>query len=273
MNMKKYGWILIGLILFAFAGCDDSDSETASAPLTLELWGEEFIEKGIPAEVFADGYALTYQKFLISLSNVKTAETEGDAVAARFPEQKIWDLTPAGPFVVGQAEVPTGAYENTGYAILQATAQATSGNATPADVQMMIQNKYSVYVEGTAKLGDESWTFAWGFQTNTVYGPCHSTGTVTEAAGGAIEITIHGDHFFYDSAVSTDPALRFADIALADADGDYVITQDELAQYSLAPLAHYMVPPTSDAKDMWGFLSHMTATLGHIDGEGHCETE
>ena len=35
-----------------------------------------------------------------------------------------------------------------------AGANAVAGNAVPADVQMMIAKKYSVYVEGAATLGD-----------------------------------------------------------------------------------------------------------------------
>ena len=275
--MKKCGLIFIGLLLLGFSGCEDSEDEITTAPLTVELWGEEFIEAGIPAAEFADGYALSYQKFLIALGNVTVAETDGDARAASFPARKIWDLTQTGPFVVGEKHVPVGNYENTGYAILQANAQTTAGNATAADVQLMIQNKYSVYVEGTATLGADTYTFAWGVQNNTVYGPCHSTGVVTETTGGSIQITIHGDHFFYDSAVSAEPSLRFADLALADAapngNGDHIISQVELLGYQLAPLTHYMLPPDNHTTAMWGYLSHMTATLGHIDGEGHCETK
>ncbi|MBN2340718.1 MAG: hypothetical protein JXX29_03865 [Deltaproteobacteria bacterium] len=270
--MKRITTVLYAMALMAMAGCDDSsENETETGMLSVETWGEEYIETGIPQTEFVDGYGITYNTFLVSISDIAVQSGENAAPALQLPEQKVWDLTQTGPFEIGSGEVDAGDYAHTAYTIAPAAAAATAGNASAADVQLMKDNGYSVYVVGSATNGTDTYTFTWGFTTNTVYEPCHSTGTVSEDAAGSIQLTIHGDHLFYDSAVSADPSLRFEDLALADADADGDITPAELSAYLLAPLAYYMVPGDSGVENMWQYLSHMTTTLGHIDGEGHCE--
>lgn len=274
--MKKLGLVMYLLGIFLVLGCedaDDTDAETATGSLTVELWGENFIEQGIPVAEFVDGYAIVFDKFLIALDGVTVAKSPGAALAATFAPQRIWDLTQRGPFVLGTAPVTVGAYKNTGYAIRKATATATAGNAVEADVAFMKQNQYSVYVTGTASKDGQSWSFTYGFSTDTIYESCNSTGAVNENVGGKIQLTIHGDHLFYDSAVSETPSLRFDDMVLADAqaNNDLAISAEDLVQYPLLPLTHYRVPDDSGIDNMWLYLAHMTRTLGHIDGEGHCE--
>ena len=97
-------------------------------------------------------------------------------------------------------------------------------------------------------------------------------GALEDGGTATIQLTIHSDHLFYDSAVSSDPVLRFAEIALADADGDDAVTQAELAAFSLNTLATHGVG-SLDIDNMWDYIHHMTTTLGHIDGEGHCDMQ
>ena len=59
-------------------------------------------------------------------------------------------------------------------------------------------------------------------------------------------------------------------VAAADADADGVITQVELAALDITTQARYQVG-SRDITDLWGYISAQTATVGHIDGEGHCE--
>ena len=161
---------------------------------------------------------------------------------------KIWDMTKSGPFDVTTETVPAGAYTHAAYRISPATDAATAGNAASDDVQYMIDNGLSVYVEGTASDGTTDVSFAWGFETDTTYDPCHSKGELAADGTADIQITIHGDHFFYDSAVSEDPDLRFNDIALADADSDGEVTEAELLDYDFTSLPNYMVGSLEEVK-------------------------
>jgi hypothetical protein len=258
----------VTVIGIAGIGCA-TDDETGEGTLSLELWGEEYIEEGIPAAEFADGYGVVFDRFLVNLGAITVAR-EGSDPAIDRPAMKVWDLTQTGPFEIDAVTAPAGAYDHTAYAIERASAESKAGNAEAGDLQLMVDNGYSVYVEGTGDDGTGAKSFGWGFTTDRVYDPCHSEAVLPDGGEAAVQVTIHGDHLFYDDAVSHEPNLRFGDIALADADGDGEVTPEELGAYDIAPLADYVVG-SLDIDNLWEFIEHMTGTLGHIDGEGHCE--
>ena len=270
--MRKI-YVIVFLVLlfstFVLVACDD-DSEQGEGTLTVAVWGEEFIEQGIPAAEFADEFSVTFSKFLVVISNISVAE-EGSTPAIAEPAAKVWDLTQAGPFPAISQVVDSGTYDHTAFTIAPSAA-AISGNATTQDVQLMNTGVYSVYVEGSATNGATTKTFAWGFQTSTIYDPCHSLGVLPDGGAVEVQITVHGDHFFYDDAVSATPELRFNDIALADTDNSGDVTQAELLAYDITVLSNYNVGSLA-IYNMWDYIAYMTATLGHIDGEGHCNTQ
>ncbi len=271
MNMRNRLLRQISLVLaiaVVAAGCGSSDE--GSGTLKVEIWGEDFIESGIPADEFADGWGVTYDRFLVNVGAITVSE-DGAAAVIDEPAFRVYDLAAfSGPVVIAEAVVPAGEYTHTAYTIAPATNGSSVANAAQADLQRMIDNGWSVLVEATASKGDRTVAFSWGFSTSTRYDPCHSGGAVADAGEGVVQITIHGDHLFYDDAASEDPSLRFEDLALASGD-DGILTAAEMAAYATLTLEHYGVG-SLDIDNLWDFVSHMTTTLGHIDGEGHCET-
>lgn len=260
---------LVAAVALAAAGCDADDA--GSGTLKVEIWGEDFIETGIPAGEFADGWGVVFDRFLVNVGGLAVAE-EGRAPVIEEPGFRVFDLVAMdGPLTVVQAVVPAGAYVHASYAIAPATSASVAANAAPADLQRMVAGGLSVLVEGRATKDAQTVAFSWGFTTATTYDPCHSGGEVADGGVATVQVTIHGDHLFYDDAVSEEPSLRFADLALADADGDGTLTADEMSAYGILALDHYGVG-SLDIDNLWEFVSHMTSTLGHIDGEGHCET-
>lgn len=269
-NTMKILSILTLASALAVTGCE-SDDDGGTGTLKVELWGEEFIEEGIGADEFADGWSVTFDRFLVNLGNVRVAR-EGRDPAIDEPAFRVFDLAATtGPLVIAQAVVPAGDYGHAAYTIAPVTAASTAGNAAQADIAHMAAAGWSIWVEGTATKDARTVAFSWGFATSTTYDPCHSEGVVTDGAETAVQITIHGDHLFYDSAVSEEPELRFQDLANADADDDGQLTQAEMAAHGILALEHYGVG-SLDIDNLWEYVSHMTTTLGHIDGEGHCET-
>lgn len=251
----------------AFAACAPGEGA-----LEVKIWGEAFIEAQIPADVFVDGWTLTYESFLVSVGEVRLAG-QGAGVGAEDAQFRIFDLArPSGGagFRVTEATVPAGAYDDLGYAIAP-SADAVAGDASDADVQRMRDGGLSIYVAGRAERAGVVKTFAWGFTTATRYEGCRSTAVVGDGGAATSQITVHGDHLFYDDLFASAPDVTFDLFAAADADGDGEITRAELEAVDIRPLANYQVGNLIEITDLWRFVAQQTTTIGHIDGEGHCE--
>ena len=60
-------------------------------------------------------------------------------------------------------------------------------------------------------------------------------------------------------------------IAASDADPDGVVTQAELLDRDLTTEARYQVG-SQHIDNLWDYMSALSRTVGHVDGEGECKT-
>ncbi len=269
----------LALVAMLAASCG---ADTGS--VSVLLWGEAFIQDAIPpvtatAAGFENGWTLRYTKFLVNLGEVRLAAADG-AVAGALPAYRVWDLhTFTGPRVIGTfASASAQRFDAFSYALSPTTATSTAGNATAADVQLMQSGRYSVYVEGTAsKSGAPDVRIRWGFTGRTDFSACHDAsgqpGIAVPSGGSAsAQVTIHGDHLFYDDLENPEARVRFDAIAAADANGDHEVTLDELAMVQLTslPMTQYGTGPVPNVRSLRDFITYLVATVGHFNGEGHC---
>lgn len=262
-------WRVGVICAFIAAGCAEDEGGTGT--LAVEVWGEEFIEEGIAADVFSDGWSVTFDRFLVAIDGVAVSRGDG-APDLEDAAQRVFDLTRPGPYPFLTREVPAGRYDDTSYTLRPAVSGVEAGNAASDDVDLMLDGAFSVYVEGTAVNGDVTKTFSWGFDQPTTYVHCHSEAELENGTAATVQITIHADHLFYDDLFSEEPAVTFDVLAEADTDDDGEVTPEELAAYDLTALPNYGTGST-EIDNLWDFIAHLTGTLGHIDGEGHCEVE
>lgn len=274
-------WALMAsLALTMSAACGDAGG---SGTLKVTTYGEDFIEEEIPPaaggeEGMADGYSVKFTKFLVVLSALSMAHRDGD-VGGSVAGPLVFDLHPAGPHLVAAfTDIGARRWDRVGVTLAPARG-ATAGNATSADVKLMNDKGWSVYVEGTGALGAKTTTFRWGFDTGTRYSECHEKvsghGVVVPNGGLATaEITVHGDHLFYDDLQSSTPSLRFAAVAGADANANGEVTLAELAKVDLTnlPSGQYGTGGAGSVKDLRQFVEALTRTLVHFQGEGHCHS-
>ncbi len=244
-------------------GCEEATE--GEGTLRVTIYGEAFIEDQIPAADVADGWAIDFSRFLVCV---------GDIAADEMPleGQHVFDLTqPSGGdgHEVGTLEVPAGIVEHLDYRVAPFSS-AVAGNVTDADVGFMTSMGYALFVEGTATRGADTIAFAWGFDTDTRYSHCHTEQHVRDGGEATSQITIHADHLFYDDLELPEPNVAFDLVASADAEPDGAVTPDELRAVDLTGLANYGVG-SRDISDLWSYISAQTSTLGHIDGEGHCD--
>lgn len=219
----------------ALSGCGGGGEGMVEA----RVYGEGFIEEGIPATDLADGWDIQFSRFDVTVSDVVIAGVE-------LPDGVTLDLSiPSNGEgqTLATALVPTGRHAGSSFVIRR------------------------VEVAGAASKGDESLGFDWVFDEPTLYENCETQTHVTSATPGVFQVTVHADHLFYDSLVSDEPELRFDALAEADADTNGEITAAELAA---AGVGSYDVG-NEDVDDLWSWLVAHSRTVGHVDGEGHCD--
>lgn len=223
------------------AGCgDDAVSE---GEVTVTAYGESFIEDEIPADEVVDGWRITFDQFYVEIEDVQVG---GQDIEIAEPIDLSQGTDGAG-HIAGSATVPAGDHTDASYTISR------------------------VWLNGAAYRDDGAGKlFSWTFDTPTRYTGCETTTSVEDGGTATFEITVHADHLFYDSLVADEPNLMFQALADADADLDGNITQEELAATDIGA---YDPGSAGDVDNLWDWLVAQSATLGHVDGEGHCDAQ
>jgi hypothetical protein len=252
---------IIALALLPGA-CAEDDGQ---ATLRLTAYGEPYIEDRIPAEELVDGWEVVFERFLIAISEV---DANGEPLAGAF----VVDLARASGgqgHALGTVTLPAEDGPRLAFRVAPVTA-ATPVAATDADVTALVSAGASLWVEGRATRGGHTVTFAWTFDTDTRYVDCESTAGLEDGKEASSQLTIHADHLFYDDLDAEDPNVAFDLVAAADADADGDVTPAELRALHITTQARYQVG-SRDITELWSFIAAQTGTLGHIDGEGHCD--
>lgn len=281
MNGRSLRWGVVASCLLT--GCGSEAGGEGS--VRVSVWGEEYIEGGIAAEEFEDGWRVKYDEFLIALGDVRVEQEDGPS-GGSLEQLVLFDLTESGPQSFGTVDhLAEGNWDEFGFSSLVATHETERSDSVSADdLETLIDGDYNVYVEGTATKDDQAKRFAWGFSEPVRYASCVDVRDGQETSGVVVgdgaeteaQVTIHGDHLFYDDLASPEAKLRFDVIASADADDDGEVTLEELAVIQLADLdadqGTYGVG-AFDVDDMREFVEAATTSLGHFNGEGHCRPE
>lgn len=253
-------------------------SLTACNPISVlkvTTWGEAFIEDGIPATAFEDGWSVKFTKFLVVLQGAAIADGQG-VVGAEQPGAKAYDLVKKGPVEVFSATAPAKAYEVVRYAV-GPDSNALAANIDDQDLALLKSRTASLIVIGSGTKAGVTRSFEWSFTNNTLYDACERAEnmgkgvTLVPGKEVTVQLTLHGDHFFYDQ-LGDGAKLRFEAIANADGNGDNKVTLDELAvvQLTSLPQGQYGTAGAANVRNLKDFVTQQTRSLGHYEGEGHC---
>jgi len=277
--------VALGLCAVA---CGDSDG--GKGTVTVTTWGEEYIEEGLPSDAFPeDAWSVKYTKFLIVYHSVTIAD-EGGSIVAQLEHPLVFDMatkTTGKPKTLARFELEAKAWPNLSYQVGPITEDARPGElATEADVALLQSEQASIHVEGIATSPDGSQkTFNWSFAPATLFQECHGEQDgkevegvlVTNGGNQNVELTVHGDHFFYDDLQSEAAVPRFQALADADANQDGEIT---LAELDAVPL--YTIPADKgtfgtgalgNVNTLGDYERTLSRTIGHYRGEGSCHSK
>jgi hypothetical protein len=265
-----------------------------SGTLSVFVEAEDTITNGIPAasgtgEGFADGWSLAYERFYVSVGAVQiTATNEGSVTAPPIATgDRVFDLRATGPhefFTV--TDVAARRYDQVSYRSAPVSSATTFEDTIPAADRDAMQGS-STWITAVATRGSEririDWKFREGFEFHDCEGPPNRPGLGTVVASGGtstLHLSIHGDHWYWQTLGVEGSPVRFDPIAHADstagpyrgnADGE--VTLDELAAVLLAdvPAEDGVFDPAGrPVSTIAGFMRETTGTNGHIDGDGVC---
>ncbi|MEI8254240.1 MAG: hypothetical protein WCJ30_01060, partial [Deltaproteobacteria bacterium] len=262
--------------------------------LEVRVHAEESITGGLPAAPpaggFEDGWSLVYERYLIDVGHVRIASSRGDAVAvpAAFSEgDRVFDLTStAGHSMFLLSDTPALRYDRVSYRTVPASA-ATTFEDTVSSADRTAMLGASTWITAVATRGAErvriDWRFTEAYEYHDCEGPPDRPGlgaVVSPGARTTLNLTIHGDHWFWQSLGVDGSPVRFDPIAHADTslppyrgNGDGETSRDELAAVLLAdvPVADGEFNPAGRPVSTLGdFMRWTTGTNGHIDGDGVC---
>ena len=293
--MTKRMMTMMGMAL-ALAGCGDSGG---TGTLEVRLSGEEASREGFPVGTgddtiaFADGYTLTFEKVLVSITDV--ALRDGDDGAALSADPVVADLHLGEPVAWTFEGVPAQRWPDVRYRydVPPADARLLEG-VDASDVEGMRAAGASLRVTGEASDTEgTAYPFDLLLDISVLNARCENgldeTDGIVIPDNGVVqaELTIHLDHLFFDTYASDDAQLRFEPWA-AVYDDSSPITLADLASQTIADLRDREGEALRDgtdlvvydpgtleleANDLGEYVRAAATTTGHFQGEGHCDYE
>jgi hypothetical protein len=292
---RNTSWRIAILTALAAAGCGgDAGSSSQDGSLTVLLAAEQTIPRGIHAgnqeADIRDGFDIDYSRYLISVGLVAMNQIDGanaqssDAVAVA----DFVNLPKAAPELTVFEAIPIGQYTEFGFRTPPPSSSVVNLNsADPSDVEAMITNRWSYFIEGTITRVSDGATRDFRIEADvpSVFTACAAQGLplgVNVSANSSVEITMHGDHLFFngfpeDEGKITRLAQWLWDIE--DVDGDEVITKSDFeaatdvgSLFPSPPVGVYeLTGGPLTVTTAWDFVRAQLGTQGHIFGEGECE--
>ena len=95
-DMRSLIWAVLAMATTACGG------DGGTGTVDVSVWGEEYIEQGIPTSDFADGWTARFDRFLIVIGDVTLENTDGGE--ASVPGLTLYDLVTLGPHSVGTTD-------------------------------------------------------------------------------------------------------------------------------------------------------------------------
>jgi hypothetical protein len=298
MTAKPFRGALAALLTLGVA-CGDSGT-AGSGVARVRASGEGAAKSGYPYDrqgveiAFVDGWTLSFEKVLVSVSELELAAGED-----RVTSDRSWivDLHLGDPELDELTELAPQRWDSFGFVIEAPTAASEPGDGVDAaDVDRMVDEELGYLVAGSATHPDRGTiTFEWGLPIAVRHRNCTNglDGTagivVRENSATDAEITIHMDHMFWDTLGTEVAQLRFDPIWGADVDQDGTVTTEELTDQRISALADPMGAPLLDEegaplvydpgslplpdKNLYEFIQLSMASMAHLNGLGLCSVE
>lgn len=186
----------------------------ADGSVRFSVWAEERVERGYPPSLLTDRWAITFERYLVSVGEV-TLSRDGEVLTS--PRRVVVDVQKGRQPSHSFDAVPAGRW-NVGF-VVEPPSESTEavGSVTADDVARMRSEGWSYWLVGRAtKTGVGTFPFSIGFPVNARATECTNgvDGTLGIIVGDGratdAELTIHAEHMLYDRlGTHRDVQLRF----------------------------------------------------------------
>lgn len=241
--------------LLATRACLPKDTRPPPSRVLFTATASPETKAGALAQPTADGWDITFERVLVSLGRVSL---DGDDCSVYSDPRygRVLSLLGAPDaqkisesYALGRCDF--------GFAIGNASSDSLLGVGATADDLAFLRTAgsdhyggpsgISMFVSGRAHQADRTLTFAWAFRGRARYRQCQTVlqdapqgGSLSLKQDGdvSLDVTLHAEALFAESASDRNAALRFEPIAQADAlgNGDGEVTLDELRLVPLSEL-------------------------------------
>ena len=280
------------LALAGLFGACGEDARAGQGTLRVSVKAEQTIRDGLSVGGGADeakDYAVSYSKFIVAIGLLRLEQSssggrlEGDAVA-------LVDLTQVGEQGVELTQfegVRAGEWDKFAFETPAAARGAEAQGVDPDEAAQMIERGWTYWIEGTVERPAAAGgpvDFVIQTAVPTLFEACELDGEpgVTVVAGRTAtgDITIHGDHIWFNSFPTGSEGSverRSAWLVQADVDGDGRVSTDDLAALDATEVfttkLGYSLDGAPDGiviDSALDFVRAQLATQGHFRGEGEC---
>ena len=268
------GWPVVAFMMAGAVWLGGCSLASQQGRLTVYVTGGSRVEDGVPAAEVADGWALRFERVLVTVARVQADGTSGGMVAGDT-RARIVNLTDKGRQVLLESTVQAGNWPFLRFSLVPADDASTALNASAADVQRMQGDRLTAYVEGWLSKADIQKRFAVGFTGTAEYGPCRMDATVQSGSAGSALITLHAEHLLRDSLIAAQPKLRGDALVSAESplDQDDLITAAELKAVegdTLRALPNLEQDPAARVTSLHGFVEQLVLKMARLGAGSPC---
>ncbi len=283
------------VVALAMAGCGSDGGASGNGNLSVLIAAEETIVDGIQAgtgeENILDGFDVAFNRYIVTIGFVRMAQVDGSNPQSSNVVGVV-DLTSL-PTTLPQLDafekIATGQYTEFGFETPEPNAGVVNINSVPQEaIDTMVASGWSYIIEGTITQVSDGATKQFLIEADvpTVYSACAVEGRepgVNVSANSSVDITLHGDHIFFNGFPEEEGNVqRLAQWLwdVEDINGDDLLTQADFeaatdvgSLFPSPPEGVYELTggPITPIEDAWDFIRAQLGTQGHIFGEGECE--
>ena len=218
--------ILAGLTtLTILAACDENPSQPPFGSLSLTASAAAL---ATPTTT-TDGWSVKYTRFLVSMTDVTVAGSEGTITAENSDNVLNLVTQDGAPLSLLSADNRIArAWQAVSLEIGPATTDSVPNPpVVQSDVDALVANGLSVYIEATMTKDAVTKSLQLGFTNDTKYTACGDGVVIPKGGTAAADVGFSGDALFSD-ALAGPHALRGDPIANADGNNDGIVTLAEM---------------------------------------------